>query len=156
PTATRFQFTGVLQGAAPGITSPPSEGPAWTRRTSPPTRCTRSPSRSRGRGHRTPPRPGRPRLAPPECATPLGQTVELAMDHLLHLLLRREGTESSRPPGSSVARPARESVRAVPSELVGLSLRDPALLDEELCELLRDLPGAVLDIGLDGLRERGG
>src|SRR5258705_2215637 len=45
---------------------------------------------------------------------------------------------------------------AVPEELVGLLLSDPALLDEELRELLRDLLGAVLDVGLDRLRERGG
>src|SRR5262245_52407050 len=45
---------------------------------------------------------------------------------------------------------------AVPEELVGLLLSDPALLDEELRELLRDLLGAVLDVGLNGLRERGG
>src|SRR5215510_4704868 len=47
-------------------------------------------------------------------------------------------------------------VLAVPEELVGLLLSDPALLDEELRELLRDLLGSVLDVGLDGLRERGG
>src|SRR5262245_34646184 len=47
-------------------------------------------------------------------------------------------------------------VLAVPEELVGLLLSDPALLDEELRELLRDLLGAVLNVGLDGLRERGG
>src|SRR5262245_58977101 len=45
---------------------------------------------------------------------------------------------------------------AVPEELAGLLLSDPALLDEELRELLRDLLGAVLDVGIDGLRERGG
>jgi hypothetical protein len=44
----------------------------------------------------------------------------------------------------------------VPEELVGLLLSDPALLDEELRELRRDLFGAVLDVGLDGLRDRGG
>src|SRR5262245_59291015 len=43
---------------------------------------------------------------------------------------------------------------AIPEELVGLLLSDPALLDEELREFLRDLLGAVLDVGLDGLRAR--
>src|SRR5262249_12256551 len=50
----------------------------------------------------------------------------------------------------------RRRILPVPEELVVLLLSNPALLEEELRELLRDLPGAVLDVGLDGLRERAG
>src|SRR5262249_18285483 len=59
-------------------------------------------------------------------------------------------------PAHGAVRTIRRRILPVPEELVVLLLSNPALLEEELRELLRDLPGAVLDVALDGLRERAG